>query len=558
MKFCIPGKGDITLTQAHFKAAGGQGSVYVEGGTAYKIYADPKHMISLAKLHELSAITQANIIRPLEAVFDQNNNAVGYTMRHVENAYALCQLFPKAFRQRTKLTPDVALSLVSKLQAGVRHIHSKGILLVDLNEMNFLVAGDFGELYFIDVDSYQTRSFPATALMESVRDRHAKQFDERSDWFSFAVVSFQMFVGLHPYKGTYPKLPAMDARMRANISVLHAGVAVPAACLPLHVIPPAWLDWYKAVLEEGQRLPPPEVMQATITTASLQTKSQAGSEQFDLAQLYEFDSEVRWHFHSVTITQHSVYAAGKRLAALPAQAVNIAITPRQQHVIAAWLDGSAVRFRNLTTGADLPAEIRAEQLMTSAGRIYLKAGTSLQEVVFSELTNRLLIHAKVVGNVLPQATQLFAGVAIQNLLGAYYASFVPASGICYQARLKELDGYQIIEAKAERNVLIVMAAKNGTFDKFIFRFAPEFDAYDVRVRSDVTLTDINFTVLDTGVCLHLNDRDELELLLSGKGAAGLKIITDTAISNDDKLFHDGTQALIARDHKLYRITMKQS
>lgn len=207
-------------------------------------------------------------------------------------------------------------------------------------------------------------------------------------------------------------------------------------------------------------------------------------------------------------------------------------------------------------GTNVTAEVRAEQLMMNAGRIYLKAGTSLLEVVFSELTNRLLIHTKAVGNVLPQATQLFAGVAIQNLLGAYYASFVPASGICYQARLKELDGYQIIEAKAERNVLIVMATKHGVFDKFIYRFAPEFDDYDVRVSSDVTLTDINFTVLDTGVCLHLNDRDELELFMSGKGAAGLKIITDTAISNDDKLFHDGMQALIARNNKLYCITMR--
>ncbi len=76
----------------------------------------------------------------------------------------------------------------------------------------------------------------------------------------------------------------------------------------------------------------------------------------------------------------------------------------------------------------------------------------------------------------------------------------------------------------------------------------------MRISQDVTLTDLNFTVLDTGVCLHLNDCDELELF--GSRAAGLKVMSDTAISNEDQLFHDGRQALIARHNKLYRIAMR--
>jgi hypothetical protein len=157
---------------------------------------------------------------------------------------------------------------------------------------------------------------------------------------------------------------------------------------------------------------------------------------------------------------------------------------------------------------------------------------------------------------LPNATQLFEGVAIQNLLGAFYASFFPASSVCYQARLAELDGYQIIDARAQRNVLIVLAAQNGTYNKFIYRFDESLAEYDVRVCSDVTLTDINFVVLDSGICLHFNDRDELELFASRKGATGLKVIRDTALSSDDKLWHEGGQAFIARRNKLYRITMR--
>jgi hypothetical protein len=556
MQIRIQGKGDITLTQADFKAAGGQGSVYVKGATAYKIYANPNQMIPPAKLQELSVLTQANVIRPLEVIFDQHNHAVGYTMRHVANAFALCQLFPKAFRQRHNLTPNVVLQLVQKLRTGVRHIHQHNILLVDLNELNFLVAENFSELYFIDTDSYQTPSFPATALMESVRDRHAKQFDERSDWFSFAVVSFQMFIGIHPYKGLHKKLATMDARMHANVSVLNPAVTVPAACLPFDVIPTNWRDWYKAVLDEGKRLPPPTEAPSAITLANVQTQHQTGSQQFVLTKWLEFDSDVIVHQHNLTSTKANVYAGGKRVAPLPCPDAKVTITPRNHHVIAVWLEDHQIRARNLSTGVDVTADIRGEKLMLNDGRIYLKAGASLSELTFIELPNKLMLAAKPVGNVLPNATQFFDGVAIQNLLGAFYASYFPAPGVCYQSRLPELDGYQIIDAKAERNILIVLAARNSAYDKFIFRFDEECATYDVRVCADVTLTDINFVVLASGVCLLMNDRDELELFASRIGASELKIISDPAICSDDKLFSDGHQTLVARGNVLYRIAMR--
>ena len=180
-KYYVQGRGEIHLSKADFKAQGGEGAVYVKGSTAYKIYADPRRMVPKAKILELSVLTHSNIIRPMEVLLDQSSNPVGYSMRYVDKAFALCQIFPKAFRQRKNLTPEMVLRLVQKLQEGVRHVHAKGILIVDLNEMNFLVSEYFSELFFIDVDSYQTPSFPATVLMESVRDRHAKTFHEGSD-----------------------------------------------------------------------------------------------------------------------------------------------------------------------------------------------------------------------------------------------------------------------------------------------------------------------------------------------------------------------------------------
>ena len=562
-RYFVQGRGEIRLGKSDFKARGGEGSIYVKGSSAYKIYADPGRAIPAAKIRELSALTLPNIIRPLEVLLDAKNMPVGYSMRSVDRSYALCQLFPKAFRQRNGLTPESAFSLVRKLQAGVSHVHARGVLIVDLNEMNFLVAEDFAELFFIDVDSYQTPSFPAAALMESVRDRHARNFTTESDWFSFAVVSFQMFVGIHPYKGNYPPLQGMpdkekklDARMRANVSVLRPGVSVPPSCLPFSVIPPAYLDWYRAVLEDGKRLPPPEAARPALALAAPSTPHGGGSSHFEITELREFDGEIIWHDGLITITQRAVHFDGQNFPK-PQPDVKVVVTPRLRHLVAAYMEGGAPRIRDLTDGRDLPLGIDGEGVVLCDGQFYVKQRDSIFAVEFVELRGGILPGIKPVANVMIKSTLMFEGLAIQNLLGAYYASVLTSPGVCHQVRLAELDRYQILDARLYRNVLMVVGAEGGRYDRLVFRFADDFDGYDSRVVRDVTSTDINFTVLDGGVVLHMADDGTLEVFSRRRGSPDIKTLQDPSVGGDVRLFHTGGQALIARGGKLYKFTQRR-
>lgn len=560
-RYFVPSKGQIRLGKSEFKAQGGEGSVYVKGSSAYKIYADPARCITQAKIDELSALVQPNIIRPLELVIDGRNRPVGYSMRSAGKTYSLCQLFPKAFRQRNNITPDLMLRLVRQLQTGVSHIHSRGILIVDLNEMNFLVAADFSELFFIDVDSYQTPSFPATVLMESVRDRHAKTFSSDSDWFSFAVVSFQMFVGIHPFKGRYSAfhhLPdnaaRLDARMGANVSVLHKGVSVPSTCLPFSVIPPAYLDWYRAVFEQGKRLPPPQAVQAVIAVAGPAVVQAIASRKFEVREVRELDSDIIWHDGVITATERSVYFSGRQYARPPFD-VKLIVTPRRQHLIAAYHDGSQLRFRDLTMDRLIETQIEGEEVMLSHGQLYLKQHEHIFAIDFIELPNNTLLGLRSVANVMMSSTRMFEGVAIQNLLGANYASIPSLGGGCHQVRLPELNGAQIVNARLYRNVLVVVVTTGGCYDKYVFRFARDFDRYDVRKLLDVTTSGIEFTVLDTGVVLHLIDDDRLEIFSSVKDSTKLSVLEDEALKDDLKLFHTGKQALMAKGRKLYKFKL---
>ena len=112
-----------------------------------------------------------------------------------------------------------------------------------------------------------------------------------------------------------------------------------------------------------------------------------------------------------------------------------------------------------------------------------------------------------------------------------------------------------MNAKLYRNVLIVLVTNAGRYDKFVFRFAKDFGSYDVRIVPDVTTPDIEFTVLDTGVVLHLIDDDKLEIFSSTKDSMKISVVEDEALKDDLKLFHTGRQALMAKGRTLYKFKL---
>lgn len=567
MDIVIPGKGKVTLSKSDFKAAGGEGSVYCRNGIAYKLYgqtdtsgkfiANTQKMIPPGKIQELDILSAANIIKPQEVILDRSGKPIGYTMRALPDAIALCQTFTKAYRDRKHLTPDHMLKLMQQLQAGVKHIHAQGILIVDLNEMNFLVDTNFDQLFFIDVDSYQTAHYPATAIMDSIRDRHNTQFNQKTDWFSFAIVSFQMLVGIHPFKGKHPHLKTLDDRMLANVSVLNNAVSIPGACQPFDVIPKAYRDWYTAVFERGERIPPPDGLTNVVLLAPV-VKHVSGSDNFLIEEIGAYDGPIIAVVGGNILTTKSVWAGVHCIGNIAPGAV-LGVTPLHSHCIVGWIEQNQLRLKDMTRQKELETCVNADEIMATAGRIYIRQGDLLMQVTLTELPTRILASAEIVGKVLGQATQLFEGVAVQNLLGATYLGILPESKNFHEVRVPELDSYRLVEAKFERGVFVATGHnKTGRYDMLVLRFDAALEKYDLRIIEDITLASINFTVLDTGIVALLNDEEKLELFAKAPGSSALKIVSDKGIDGSCRLFSRGAQTLIARDETLYKITMKKT
>jgi len=561
MKVTIQGQGDVTLTQREFVAAGGEGEVYAKGTTAFKVYTDPSRALSVGKITELASIRDPNVIKPERMLLDpKKGTPVGYTMRYVQDTMALCGIFTRAFREREGLDHPKMLHLVLALQGLIEHVHQAGVLIVDLNELNFLVDRGLSTVYAIDVDSYQTRSYPATAIMPSVRDWSVKNQDwtEVSDWFSFACVAFQMFTGIHPFRGKHPTVCGLEDRMQAGISVFDPSVSIPKVVYPQDVIPTGYRSWLKAVLQGGQRLPPPsDPLQVTPIIIPLRVV--LGGAALEIIEVSAFTAAILGYVdfggHTITATEDGVYLGPRRVRDRTAVRA-VGFTPKMNRGILAWIEKGTLRLFDTTSKSDIPCVLHADDVMGHGGRIYVRNGEQILEMVLSDVGERVIATTRVAVNVVEHATRMHDGVVVQNLLGSTFVSVFPQAEMSYQIRVKELVGLKVIDARYDGRVLMaIVATASGTYDRLTFVFSADHASYTLRAPvRDVTPAGLNFIVLDNGIIVHLNEDEDLEV--SAITSDKVRLLKDPALGNDMRLVRHGGRVAFVRGNKVFSMRMR--
>ncbi|MEZ4466488.1 MAG: hypothetical protein R3F60_08480 [bacterium] len=561
----------IDLGPRQFVAEGGEGKVFTRRGVAYKIHHDPARVPPLDKLQRLAAFDDPCVLRPLELLVDGHGRPAGFTSKFVADAWPLGRLFPPAFRQREGVGEDAVRHLVLRLQRGIEHVHRHGGLIVDVNELNFLVLKDFSDVRFIDVDAWQVPGYPATAIMDAVRDWTRPDFSPLTDWFSFGIVTFQLFTGLHPFKGRYEgaepgwrgRLPA-DApddafavtrrRMQAGISVFHPEVKVPAAATPVDALPPAWRAWYEALFARGERRPPPSVFDRVVVAAPAPVALPPGG--LEVTRLDRLDGRLLRLFvdalYRVAVTETGVFLDGRRLTIAPEAVQAVAFSPRARRPVAVDGRGTIPALVDLATGQPVPFGLAADAVACQDGQVWLKAGDQVHRLALTEAGERLFASAQPVAQVLPHAARLFPGVIIQSLLGATYVSLL-AEDQARQIRVPALDGFTVLDARHSRGVLVVGGHRGGRYARMVFRFAAD-DTWDVHESDEAGVPP--FLVLPSGVCLTLTDDGRLALTAARKGAAGQRMVDDPRLAGMPLLAEQGGGVLLGLGAEVIQARVK--
>ena len=507
-----------TLTDGDFFAIGGEASLYRRGDLALKIYHQPERAPAAAKLRELNAIGAKNVLKPLDFLFNpKTGKPLGITMPFVWGTKPLVRYFSAAFKSRKGLDIKAIHRLVIALQETLIQIHHCGCLVGDLNEMNLLVEDRSLKPYFIDVDSYQTPNFPVTAIADSIRDPKSKGFSELTDWFAFAVLAFQMYVGIHPYKGGHPdyKNGAWRQRMADGVSVFDPRSVLPGAAGDWSLIPAYHLGWFQSVFRDNKRCPPPPP-DTEIKTLSMVTRlTRVVQSRLKLETVYKLPGPIL-----------SVFTHGKQIFCFTAEGLF-----RGENRLLQGIDGHGawvVQSNHgkpilVTRGRD---HIRFQQVggaywetiplvacFCRQGRFYSVDGQFLMGHQFTELGGPMVRSARLEGIHCCNHPQVFEGFLIRYLLGRTWLMNPLEPDKCSMLPVPELDGYRVVSGRAEGLYCQLVAERKGAYTLFFMKYHEDGAGYEVWL-SACDFHEPNFTALPNGLCVWKKSNSQIELFVS--------------------------------------------
>jgi hypothetical protein len=478
MKILVNNK-EIILNDSNWLTGGGEGSIYEMPANpknhVIKIFNKAEKATPISKIKELKMLDKDNILRPLLPVYNKNKKPIGFVMKEAPQHYALCQLYTSKFWAKNNIKINNILLLLNNIRSTIEFIHSKDCLLVDINDFNFLVdQNKLDKSYFIDVDSYETPNYPATAIADNIRDWHATKWDRNTDWFSFSILACQLLVGIHPFKGTHPSFSKGDLknRMLANKSIFNNDVRLPSATRNFNIIPDTYKQWFLQLFEHGKRIPPPHPCKTIVFETT--------------------DSKIEYeNYFLINNKKYPKLFPNEKLIFIE-QNIPIAVGVNNNVLKARVLDSKFI-INSLSLSARAIIIIDNCVLAITKDKII--------EICLTKLgfKNIVISCGNFQSNILRYA-QIFDKTIYQNILGNPHFTFFEKKNSKLQQYcipINELKGYKIVDAvfkylrlKHVSPILIVKAFKDGIYDKFTFTFTKDnFSIYDVFCNENIDINE---------------------------------------------------------------------
>lgn len=242
MNYSFTNKRDYVrfLSNLREGVVGNQATIYFDdkNNKAIKIFSlEDQNLDSRkkeAKLKELMKLKYRfpNAALPEEIIKCQGK-CVGYIMPKLADAMSLRDFQFLAKKQKTDLKDN--LEIACELARFIKNLHSEGIVFGDFHSDQFMTRD--GKIYVCDTDTWgfankgeyyeADRAGRPEYIDPKVRDFNQqgvviKGYTKESDYFSLAVVVFEMLVGFNPYDGSYPLVKDYNRPLRAlnHISIL--------------------------------------------------------------------------------------------------------------------------------------------------------------------------------------------------------------------------------------------------------------------------------------------------------------------------------------------------
>jgi hypothetical protein len=566
----LEGKGPVKLQPKDYVVSGGEGAIYKPSSDIIvKLYHDKdkmRHDGMPQKLTMLSKINSPFIVNPKGLVYE-NQLPIGYYMKY-EEGEALAKMITTSYRQRENFGEKEAIELVHNMREAVQTAHNNKAILVDANELNWIVKRkkQLVEPKLLDVDSWKIGQWDASVIMMSIRDWHTKGFDEGSDWFSWAVITFQVFAGIHPYKGGLDgfKMNDIESRMKANKSVFTPNVRLNSAVRDFNAIPGPLLDWYEAVFDHGDRsLPPSPKDISNKTPRAAMVKKAVVAKGGDVvildkvydgsAPIYVFPCGVVRTVADTLVDLHTKITYQKKV-----EGVTCEIISTQYGLLLAEIAiDNKLTFTLLTKdGKATPIEsvLNGGRLVRFQNRLFVAGAIGLTEVTVKIFGAPKLVTLQM-WQYLYNSTNWFHGVGVQDALGAMFLIAPFGDKSCEYIRTTELDGKRIINAMAGTRYIVAITLDHvtGAYSRHEFVFDDKYKTY--AYKQGLTSTpDLNTTMLPRGVIAYIVD--DGHMVIEAPTSGNVTDVKDAKIKSSFTMFNFENRVVYTDDHQVWAVSLK--
>ena len=568
----LEGRGPVMIAPRNHVVSGGEAHIYRTGNTIIKLYKDPAKMVRDgidAKIVALSVCAHPYCILPEGLVRDINNIPVGYYMDYVDGE-PLARVFTNDYRDHYAFTDDDATKLVARMHEVMCHVHRKGVVMVDANEMNWMMVmarPHDPAPRVLDTDSWALGAWGPRAIMPSIRDWHTVDFTTLTDWFAWGIVTFQIYVGIHPYKGRMPGYGPyeLERRMRDNASVFHPDVRLNSAVRDFAVIPASLRLWYEHTFARGKRSVPPSPYDhapvAGLFVPRAHAVATAGGTLL-CEKLYEASRERRvcaLHNGGAAVYDDGTVVdvrTGRKMITV-SHGKSYAIVAQAGGWTVACVSDEGVRVTHMPHGSsgvrDAVIPLHTTQVCAAHDIIYGVTDSGITQLHI-HIGTRIVPSVGATWAVPPYATQWFRGMGVTHFMDATHLVITFGGLSCAMVRTPELDGHRPLAGYADaRFATVVTLAPDGSYVKYEFAFTVDYGAY--RVWHDtVQVSDLCVTALPTGVCAAIVEDYVLDVFVPRSGAHHR--IADPLMRTTGILARMDNTVIYANDAAVWRVRMR--
>jgi len=568
-KLELEGIGALTIRPSDYVTKGGEGEIYRHGNHILKLALDPNQLVTNdtpGKVRALrSALTHPSIVVPRGLVTDSRGKVLGFHLPYVSSE-PYPRLFTTTWQKQHHFNTMSATNLATTMHDVVTHTHQASALMVDGNELNWLA--DVKDIrqpnpFIIDVDSWQIGRFKASVVMPSIRDWHTP-LSPASDWFAWGVVTFLLYTGIHPYRGTLSgyKPGELDRRMQDNASVFRPEVKLNHTVRDFTTIPGPLLDWYRSTFEDGVRtLPPLPTATGRAQTAvgrvlRAVTTSTGGLTYEVILRIPGDDIITLWPCGMVRTSSGALVEITSKRVLAHVTGTRVAVVARDHGYLIAELIGTQWQFRFVSrTGGEtqltLPANITT--VVRNDNRLFIATENELCELTLHHFATPLLTIGKrwpILGN----STEWFGGIGVSDVLGAMHIVMPLANGEgVAMVRTPTLDGTRVLSGDGLGNIVTIYTIDHtGQYHRHEFAGQKDWQIHTVSTLPVDTIEPHHVT-LPKGVVADI--RDEGELTITVPSSSVTNVVRDRDLTTAMHLRRIANTVVYLKDGALWSLRM---